>query len=333
MLLCPNCDTPLGDLRLGERFEAVCVRCRYKFQVVSGTVSDRSTWPVAVRQATADQAATFEQAYTLHLRAADRIEVAAFQLPSSHPPIVVAPGDRVAAVYTMRRDAREHLIQIRNYTSGEIYEIEHPRRRSVMHAALVAFVALLATMGVAAAFQWSGVTTIVLVVAAFAGVGYGIFRLLEPTHELPPDALAARTAAQSLLEQKHDLELRRARIAADCEEKTRLRERLHALREKMRVVALAAYEPRIASLGRAIATLDEQIALDERLHEGYDRSVQILEIELEAGAAADAMPDDVAASMRDRLAELQALEEQHAELGRQLAANAEVERLVGAERA
>lgn len=333
MLLCPTCDKPLGDLRLGERFEAICAGCRYKFQVVSGMVSDRSTWPVATRPATANAPATFEQAYTLHLRAAERTEVAAFQLPSGHAPVAVAPGDRVAVVYTMRGDERAHLVQVRNYTSGDIYQIAHPRGRSAMRAALVAFVAMTVTIAAALSWEWPGLAILVAMTLVFGGTFVGVMRLLEPTHELPADALASRVAAQSLLAQKHDLELRRARVAADREDKARLRDRLRALREKMREVALPAYEARIASLDRAVATLDEQIALDDRLHDGYDRSVKILEIELESGAAADAMSGDVAAAMQDRLAELRALEEQHAELGRQLEANAEVERLLPVHRA
>ncbi len=74
--------------------------------------------------------------------------------------------------------------------------------------------------------------------------------------------------------------------------------------------------------------LDAQLELETRLRDRYARSIQMLEIELEAGAAAAALdaaePPHIAAT----LSEMRELEDQQAELARQIAANAEVEALL-----
>jgi hypothetical protein len=72
----------------------------------------------------------------------------------------------------------------------------------------------------------------------------------------------------------------------------------------MQNVGLDLYRPRIETIDRGIALIDTQMELEKRLRDGYERSIQMIEIE-----------------MHD-------LEAEQAELGRQLAANAEVEALL-----
>ena len=74
--------------------------------------------------------------------------------------------------------------------------------------------------------------------------------------------------------------------------------------------------------------MNEQIALDDRLRDGYDRNIKILEIEHESGETAERLSADLSAPVHEKLQELRLLEEQHAELGRLLAANVELERFL-----
>jgi hypothetical protein len=71
-----------------------------------------------------------------------------------------------------------------------------------------------------------------------------------------------------------------------------------------------------------------QLELDGRLRDGYERSIQMIEIEIEAGATADAVESVTAPHITANLAAMRDLEEQQAELVRQLQANSEVEALL-----
>lgn len=81
-------------------------------------------------------------------------------------------------------------------------------------------------------------------------------------------------------------------------------------------------------MDRAVATLRAQVALDERLLAAYARNISIIEIEYESGDAATAIAPDISEEMSLKFEELRQLEEQHADLSRELEANDEVERLL-----
>jgi hypothetical protein len=70
------------------------------------------------------------------------------------------------------------------------------------------------------------------------------------------------------------------------------------------------------------------VAIETRLRDAYERSIAMLEIELEAGAAENVMETLEAPHIAAGFAELRDLEEQQRELARQIAANAEVEGLL-----
>jgi hypothetical protein len=116
--------------------------------------------------------------------------------------------------------------------------------------------------------------------------------------------------------------------AQHLKEKSELRQRLLTLRAKMRALGLAAYQPRIETLGHALRTLERQVEVITRLRGGYDRSIAMIDIELESGVAVSELDDEVAATMVAAMHELKELEASQAELARQLEANVEVELLL-----
>jgi hypothetical protein len=93
-------------------------------------------------------------------------------------------------------------------------------------------------------------------------------------------------------------------------------------------VGAELYQARVTAIDRALGLIDAQLALEHRLHGGYTRSIQMLEIELESGAAADAFDAPAATHLADTLTEMRELEQQQSDLARQIAANAEVEALL-----
>ena len=152
----------------------------------------------------------------------------------------------------------------------------------------------------------------------------------------PPKATPRRRGAlprrysspKQLREARAQLDASRAYHVNMLHEKGALRRRLVALRDKMVSVALPAYRPRIESIDVALGTIDKQIAIATQLREGYDKSITMIEIELESGAAAHHMHEDVSALIAESILELRAIEESQEELARQLEANVEVELLL-----
>jgi hypothetical protein len=149
-----------------------------------------------------------------------------------------------------------------------------------------------------------------------------------PVRYLTAERRAALVTTQELESARDKLMLSRNGHSTARRRKLDLRARLVALRGKMRALALPAYAPRIASIDAALLMLDRQIDMDRRLCAGYDRSIGMIDVELEAGAAADQMTDDIAHAIDEAMRELRALEASQAELERQLAANIEVEQLL-----
>jgi hypothetical protein len=165
-------------------------------------------------------------------------------------------------------------------------------------------------------------------IVVMVGSGMMLSRKLAPVMQLPEDEQASLAARQELLEQKRQLLLQRQRIDDDLREKSGTISRLRELQAKMRSVGLQIYQARIETIDGAIATLGDQIALDERLLAAYARNISILEIEYETGDAASTLTSGAGEEASLKFEELRALEAQHAELSRQLQANDEVERLL-----
>jgi hypothetical protein len=327
MFTCPRCGVPLGELRSGETFDDVCPSCRYRYQVTTGQLGPGSRWPMTAHDSRPTVGAIGGRSYELHVALGPSLtEVARFTHHHRRDPIVVSPGDTVALVYTMRRDRRDQLVQVLNLTTNERFEVARPGVRTQSAVGCGALIVAWVVFNLLLTRDAAPIAVLLVPMGTFALIMFAATKLAEPKHRLSDHEIAVRKARQPLLVQKHALVIERTRVAADRAERVVLREKLDALRAKMREVALPAYAPRIESLTHAIDALDQQIALDGRLHDGYDKSIKILEIEYEAGDAVRGIPDDVAASMASRMEELRALEEQHAELGRLVQANAEIER-------
>lgn len=169
--------------------------------------------------------------------------------------------------------------------------------------------------------------------ASVGGIVSGAFLKTQLTSSPHARRPAARSRApfgstEQLAGAKLKLSASRATHARVLSDKQDLRRRLMSLRAKMEEVALPAYRPRIASIDMALDTIDKQMAIHARLRDGYDKSIAMIDIELESGVAAEQMPEDISATILASVRELQALEASQAELARQLEANVEVEQLL-----
>ena len=144
----------------------------------------------------------------------------------------------------------------------------------------------------------------------------------------PSLASRAFSTPKQLRDAREKLSASRGYHVNMLQEKRSLRARLVALREKMEAVALPAYRTRIASIDVALGTIDKQMEIATRLRDGYDKSITMIDIELESGAAAHHMHEDVSALIAESMRELRMIAESQEELARQLEANVEVELLL-----
>jgi Zn-finger nucleic acid-binding protein len=328
MFLCPKCNASLGEVGPSGILEEVCSRCHYKFQVLKGRLADCASEQVVLRRETPGQRAEYRRDYELRLELPDRYEVLSLWTTGPDDRIPVRRGDIVSFVHTMNGDRREDLLFITDHTTGEQFGLGRIGANARSRAALIA---LVLGIGTAIFTHIAGASaTFIIVYSLVVTVGSMMLlsRKLAPMMSLPEEELAALAARQELLERKRQMVLQRDLIQADKREKSGTIARLRELQAKMRSVGLDAYQSRIETMDRAIATLGEQVSLDDRLLAAYARNISILEIEYETGAATTVLPTDAGTEISLKLDELRALEAQHADLSRELEANEEVERLL-----
>jgi len=330
MINCPNCGKPLGEIPSSGVLVAMCAHCRFKFEARRGVVLGFHTERITVREPTHEHGGSYRRTFLVRLELpGGRIDEIGHE-SADDDLLQLQRGDRIAVIYSMRRDRREELVTVVNYTTGSQSTIARPGSksagRSMMGGLFVGVVAaiVIAPMGL----------PIWVLLGAVGAAGIGTFMSLRswlrPVHEIAADERQELEAGQSLLEHKSQLEGARDRVRGERGERATLRARLVALQQKMHAVNLPAYAPRIEAISSALRTLDEQIALDDRLLAEYERTIKIVEIEHETASAGMAMSDDVSAVLLRQRDELRGIEETQAELARQLSANAEVEQLLRA---
>ncbi|HXT15656.1 MAG TPA: hypothetical protein VN706_08500 [Gemmatimonadaceae bacterium] len=324
---CPKCGKILGDIPPQGLLTAVCADCRLKYQVVRGRVTAAEATVSVIRRAAGYSAAVSEWSYMIRLSlTSGRIEVLEFTLIEPDT-FAAQAGDIVSAIYLMRADDRESLLSVHNGTLGERIVIARPGEKATRKAWLFA-----GGVGIAAFAIFGGLAGGLLGIGvgafAFVGAGVTLGHKFMPSVNVSDDERARLTAVQQMLAEKLELEESLARIGQGMDSRAELRAKLVSLRTKMQRLGLEVYAPRIASMTAGIAAIDQQLELEARLRDAYERSIAMLEIELEAGAAVDAMEGMDAPHIAATFAEMRELEEQQKELTQQITANAEVEGLL-----
>lgn len=171
-----------------------------------------------------------------------------------------------------------------------------------------------------------GSTPVALTVAGMGGLFTGLLLHRPGARHRTDGRLTFRTPDQLRLARQRLIGARAVHTDS-LKERQGVRRRLGDLLSRMRGVGLSAYSTRIATIERGLATLDRQIAVIAKLRDGYDRSLRMIDIELEAGHAADLLDEDIGSAIGEAMYELRLLEESQADLARQLEANDEVEGL------
>ena len=329
MFSCPNCAQVLGDYPDRGTLVVACARCTFKYEANGGVA-------MAMHSQTVELTAASERARAVHIRRFELVVATSiretvrftFDTDRADDWVRIAKGDQCAIVFSMRGDDREELLFVVNRTAGERFVLAKPGQRSKKLAVLGGIVvsAVLTVAGVASALPLLAAGG--LAVAIGVGANALLRRWLRPTNALAADERDTLSSRQALLGQKRELLRSREIVVVEIEGRRALRQRLESLRDRMVALRLDGYADRIVAIERALATLMEQLELDVRLADEYERAIQILDIEHESSLAAEAIPSDSASIVAERLLELRDIEELRADTTRRLAANAEVERLL-----
>jgi hypothetical protein len=330
LLDCPSCEVPIGEISPEGRLTAVCPQCRYCFGVVAGRLKSRSSRQVTLRRQTRKQTGIYQRTYELRVQTpGGDLEVIAFAIDGKEDTIPVRRGDDIAMVASLRDGRIEEYVRLIDYTTATSYRLATPgdsARSTAMGVAAVAAVALFA-------FAWCGAdasfgTSAVAGLGALAALYFGLGAVMAPRAKLDAGEHAKLGQAQDLLARKRELVAKAARHRTERAEKTKTMERLRALRAKMASVGEELYGSRMAQVDRALAVLDKQRALEDRLVAEYERTIKIIEIEYETGQAANALPSDLLETTLGKLDELESVEHENRELQLQLEANEEVARVL-----
>ena len=221
-----------------------------------------------------------------------------------------------------------NVVSVTNNTTRTSFDIARPGGRIKERPAIVATAAGIILFFTAATLTASPLTAL-LIAAASAVTSYFVVEgatTMRVKKGSPAATLAARHAGY--LEKKQELLDFRDGQRESSRHNAGLRTRLVSLIEKMRSVDGDLYGSRITQAEAAIDILDKLISLDEASLEQYAKTITMIEIERESFAVTESMTAEAAGMIADRMATLEEVVEQNADLKRLLEANEEVQRLL-----
>jgi len=329
MIYCPICKTVVADVTSLGRSEGVCPKCLYKYGAITGRVAQSYSKQIA-SPARGSNATKIRFACELRIERPDGgMHIVDFETPGGEGQVNVREGDSATVVYTMRGDAFEEVVAVVNNTTQSSFDVARPDGKVKTRAAGTA--AAMAAVGFfvsAILFSpepgWSFLAAAVAgIVSYFVVEGRSSLRVKRGSSAVE---LAGRHAG--FLEKKQELLALRDDQLGSNRRNARLRTRLVSLIEKMQSVGDELYASRIKQAQAAIDIVDQLISLDEASLGQYAKTITMLEIEQESLAVTQSMTDEAAGMIAERMATLDGVLAQNADLRLQLEANEEVQRLL-----
>jgi Tfp pilus assembly protein PilN len=249
-----------------------------------------------------------------------------FSVPGHADRIPAHRGDVISILYTAQGLVQK-LAGITNHTNGNHYLLATP----IVNLARLLPIAGLVLVGAVMLHKLAGVNAWVLLSLGVLGslISYKLGNLAWLTS--PPLEMAyARgqrlLSDQRLLVQRHRISQRISELRHESKANTGLIEQLEALKQKMQQLDPMLYSARLYRSTSAVNILKQQIVNNHRLVREYDRTLKMIDIEVDTSWIADQLPeaDDFSCRILERLEELQQIEEQNQTLKYQLAAYEEV---------
>lgn len=325
-LRCPYCHADVGKLPRAGTTRLTCPRCALDYRIISGRVASLSSREILIKQDKKRATKEYRRTYMLGLQAGASLEYESFSIPGRDDRVPLSDGDIAAVVYSTR--GLDEKVAVVNLTTGEDFTLQRPGSFAVFNAwaggCLTALV-----LGVGLWAVGLGMPVSLLIAAAAALI---VARWLDRAAPQPDLLSAAERRAigeRDGLRQEQDRTRARLReIRQARERRIALCSRLLALHARMTEVDARLYAPRLATVSEGVRTVERQVSLDDRLIAGYEKRLEILAIEIDVNLASEAMSDDVDRVLIAQQLELDEIAEAYRDLEFQLAANAEVERLL-----
>lgn len=335
-LHCPSCAKPFTDLRHNSTQGRVnCLSCGRQYGVVYGKLSRRSSIHEALLYLKATLPSFYKRHYTLQITTADRtLKHLQFSIPGKADVVPVHRGDIVSVLYTMQGYVMKKLVAIANHTTGKSYVLPTPVPSSSHH--VITLLTLITGMVIA---SFLGGINLVLT-SLLSAIGVLLYIKLAHSAQLTNPPLDHQEhesrrllADQKLITQQRKIEQRVSELHHECKSNQALIDQLEMLKRKMSQLDPSLYSARIYRATGAIDILSQQIANSQRLVREYDRTLKMVEIEIDTSWIADQLPDadNFTRTIIRRLAELREIEDQNQTLKLQLAAYEEV-KLYGIEK-
>lgn len=270
----------------------------------------------------------YKRHYSFQITTADRtLKLLQFSVSGKSDVVPVSSGDIVSVLYTMQGYVMQKLVAIANHTTGKQYVLPTPISSSTHQVSLL----LVAIGGLVALCFISGLNPVVT--SALSALGFlGYFKFAHTAHlTSPPLESQARLGRrllddQRLLAQQRKIEQRIDELRHEHKSNEVLIHQIETLKHKMSQVDEQMYSTRIFRATNAVNILKQQLVNNQRLVREYERTLRMIDIEVETSWIADQLPDSehFSRSIVGRLAELKAIEEQNQDLKLQLAAYEEV---------
>jgi hypothetical protein len=328
-LQCPSCGKAIANLSYHSLHSQVsCQSCQKRYGVVYGKLSRRSSIQEALLYLTSQFPSLYKRHYTLQITTADRnLRDLQFSIPGKADVVPVYAGDMVSVLYTMHGFVMKKLVAIANHTTGKNYILPTPVPSLSQHgltlAAILAGFAFLAVSGKFSLFLLllTGATSLLtyLKLAHTAKLSHlPLDRQAHPSRQLLAD--------QQMIAQQQRIKQRLQELSHDSQANQFLIEQISGLMEKMTAVDPPLYSARLHRSSNAIKILKQQITNNRRLEREYQRTMKMIEIEIETSWIADQLPngENFSRKILGRLAELKDIEDQNESLKLQLGAYEEV---------
>ncbi len=331
-LNCPSCGKAIASTKHRSAPAQVdCLACGQKYGVVYGKLSKRSSIQEALLYLKASLPSFYKRHYTFQITTAERtLKSLQFSVPGKADVVPVHRGDIVSVLYTMQGYVMKQLVAIANHTTGKQYVLPNPVSSSSHHVTIL-------TVFITGVVTLSSLGGINLVLpAVLSALGVLVYLKLTHSAQLSSPTLEGQErdgrrllADQKLMAQQRKIEERIGELKHECQSNQMLIQQVEGLKQKMAQVDQALYSARIYRATTAINILHQQNANNQRLMREYDRTLKMVDIEIETSWIADQLPDaeNFTRKILERLSELREIEDQNQSLKLQLSAYEEVKLL------
>jgi hypothetical protein len=308
---CPHCKAKLFIPSSEDETDVLCAACKARYLASFGTLVN-SSWQTEPSESSQRVS---KRILDLRVSAQGKIQSLRLSLPTQQELLSLIPDDRLLILRTKHRLA---LALVMNVTAGWKVPLISARSRHVANLVGVAMVFM-----VFGYLLGSNVLQRVLPakIAPFVGVGVSVpiaFVAIKRIRRLPfietdTKAIAQLSLEQTLLQKQRIVQEKLEALEEQKWHNYGVKVRLDTLHTRLVNISLSG--DRLNTVIKAQTLVQKQDSLLARLIEGYERVIEMIEIDLGASQLVDALPEN---QIFDNMGKLELLERQRVEIAAQL---------------